>query len=198
MCRAQSWESHGKTLQHAVPAARRTEGGIVSNTPLFHVLHEAPDRDTLVFQVDLFSARGGLPRDMFEVEERRKDIGYASRTRLNTDEFREKHKLRRAIAALRDRLPAELREDPEIRELCERGAGCEGAVTIVHLIYKRKHYESQSKDYEFSRRSMREHWRAGLEDTRATLARDEWRRPPAGREGIRVLDMQDYLDDEAA
>jgi len=56
------------------------DGGIVSNTPLSYVLGEGPKEDTLVFQVDLFGARGEMPRDLPEVEQRRKDISYSSRT----------------------------------------------------------------------------------------------------------------------
>ena len=44
--------------------------------------------DMLVFQVDLFSARGALPRDMDDVLARQKDIQFSSRTRLVTDHFR--------------------------------------------------------------------------------------------------------------
>ena len=39
------------------------DGGLVSNTPLVHVLDTGLTRDTLVFQVDLFSARGDVPGD---------------------------------------------------------------------------------------------------------------------------------------
>ena len=48
---------------------------------------------------------------------------------------------------------------------------------MVHLIHRRKHYETQSKDYEFSRVSMQEHWQAG---------RDELARQP--RDRVRALD----------
>jgi NTE family protein len=37
--------------------------------------------NSLVFQVDLFSARGVLPRDIQQVLARHKDIVYSSRTR---------------------------------------------------------------------------------------------------------------------
>ena len=40
------------------------DGGIVSNTPLQHLLAQDDDINSLVFQVDLFSARGELPRTM--------------------------------------------------------------------------------------------------------------------------------------
>ena len=47
------------------------------------------DADLLIFfQVDLFSARGALPRDMYEVLSRHKDIQYSSRTRMVSDDLR--------------------------------------------------------------------------------------------------------------
>ena len=67
------------------------DGGIVSNTPLQHLLDEDEHINTLVFQVDLFSARGDLPRDIQDVMARHKDIMYSSRTRYNTDVYRRMH-----------------------------------------------------------------------------------------------------------
>src|SRR5258708_36469749 len=64
------------------------DGGIVSNTPLQHLLDQEDDLNSLVFQVDLFSARGALPRDIQDVMARHKDIMYSSRTRYNTDVYR--------------------------------------------------------------------------------------------------------------
>jgi NTE family protein len=163
------------------------DGGLVSNTPLTHVLDSGPDRDTLIFQVDLFSARGPVPRDLFEAEERRKDIVFSSRTRLNTDVFRGTYALRRAIRKLHDLLPEDQQHDPDVRELRTLGDGHH--VAIVHLIYRRKPYESQAKDYEFSRTSMREHWKAGLEDAGRTLADARWNDPLPDADGIRVFDL---------
>ena len=61
------------------------DGGIVSNSPLWYVLDEAPGLDALIMQIDLFSARGTLPTSLDEVQERAKDIQYSSKTRFNTD-----------------------------------------------------------------------------------------------------------------
>src|ERR1700733_5296335 len=44
---------------------------------------------------------------------------------------------------------------------------------LVHLIYRPKAYEGDSKDYEFSRLSMAEHWRSGYSDTMRTLRHPE-------------------------
>jgi NTE family protein len=74
------------------------DGGIVSNTPLQHLLAQETRRNMLVFQVDLFSSRGALPREMAEVMARRADITYASAhplqyRRLSTNTSMEEHRL---------------------------------------------------------------------------------------------------------
>ena len=163
------------------------DGGLVSNTPLVHVLDTGLTKDTLVFQVDLFSARGSMPGDMIEAEERRKHIVYSSRTRLNTDNFREKHALRQAIVELFEELPPKAKQDERIRKL--RDLGDDHAVAIVHLIYRRASYEGQATDYEFSRVSMNEHWQAGLDDGRRTLRRPLWLERWKGVGGVRVFDL---------
>ncbi len=59
-------------LPPALPAAKIEgeyywEGGIVSNTPLRCLLERDEHQSSLVFQGDLFSARGALPRQMSDV-----------------------------------------------------------------------------------------------------------------------------------
>src|ERR1700752_5419301 len=72
------------------------DGGLVSNTPLQWVVESEPRRDTLAFQVDLWSARGEFPRTMLDVMTREKEIRYSSRTRAGTDEFKLRQRLRNA------------------------------------------------------------------------------------------------------
>lgn len=165
------------------------DGGLVSNTPLAYILDEDGEEDTLVFQVDLFSSRGGLPGDIFEVESRRKQIVYSSRTRLNTDHFRQSHELKRAIVDLFEALPPERRQDERYRRL--RDLGRSHAVSILHLIYRPRGYELHSSDYEFSRTSMEEHWQAGLDDTRRSLRETQWNEPADALAGVRVFDSVD-------
>lgn len=163
------------------------DGGLVSNTPLQHVLDETPRPDMLVFQVDLFSARGPMPRTLLEVSEREKDIRFSSRTRLNTDIFFYYQSLRRAAHRLMAKLPDDLKDDPDAILL--RAASCNAAVTIVHLIHRRKNYQSQSKDYEFSRHSVEEHWESGLKDVKRTFMHKAWRERTKPAEGVSVLDL---------
>ena len=163
------------------------DGGLVSNTPLQWVVESEPRRDTLAFQVDLWSARGDFPRNMFDVITREKEIRYSSRTRAGTDQFKHIQKLRRAAAALLEKLPADLKNSPEARVL-GTAADCK-AFNIVHLIYNARQYEGHSKDYEFSRASMEEHWRAGYHDVRRTLRHPEVLERPRDREGLLTFDL---------
>jgi len=163
------------------------DGGIVSNTPLQWVVESEPRRDTLAFQVDLWSARGEFPRNMLEVMTREKEIRYSSRTRAGTDQSKHIQKMRRAMAGLLERLPPELRDSPEARLL---GTAARHSVyNIVHLIYRAKNYEGHCKDYEFSQQSMEEHWRAGYQDTRRTLRHAEVLKRPSNHEGVFTFDL---------
>src|SRR4030088_1888915 len=138
------------------------DGGIASNTPLDYVLDEEVTNDLLIFQVDLFSARGLLPVSLLEAAEREKDIRFSSRTRMNTDKNRQIHNARMAVRDLIGKLPDYLKNDPSVELL--REVSRENTVTVVHLIYRSKNYESSSKDYAFSRVGMVEHWNAGARD----------------------------------
>ena len=163
------------------------DGGLVSNTPLQWVVDAEPRRDTLAFQVDLWSAPGECPRNMFEVMTREKEIRYSSRTRAGTDQFKHLQKLRHALASLLGKLPDDLKSSPEARLL--GNAADRTVYNIVHLIYRAKTYEGHSKDYEFSRLSMEEHWRAGYRDARRTLRHSEVLESPTSREGLLTFDL---------
>jgi NTE family protein len=165
------------------------DGGLVSNTPLQWVLESEPRRDTLAFQVDLWSARGTLPRTIAEVMTRQKEIQFSSRTR-SSDRFRYTQKLRNAVASLLPRLPAELRNSPEVALL--QAHATPKVYNLVQLIYRAKQYEGDSKDYEFSRDSMEEHWRAGYYDTVRTLRHPEVLSRPNNREGVMTFDLSQH------
>lgn len=163
------------------------DGGLVSNTPLQYVLDQPGKRRRVVFQVDLFAALGALPTTLAEVTEREKDIRFSSRTRLNTTNELDRQVVAQAARRLRAKLPPAWREDPDLQALSN--VRCESAVDVVHLIYRSKHYESQSKDYEFSRLSMREHWDAGRTDMSHTLHDPRWLERERSATGVNVFDL---------
>ncbi len=163
------------------------DGGLVSNTPLDWVLDSRPGRDTLAFQIDLWSARGEFPRNLIEAETRQKEIRYSSRTRLATNQFKKKQILRRAAAQLLAKIPKELLQTPQAEMLAWEAD--EKVYNLVQLIYRTKHYEGTSKDYEFSRRTMEEHWRSGYNDAVRTLRHPEVLQRPQGADGVFTFDL---------
>jgi NTE family protein len=163
------------------------DGGLVSNTPLQWVLECADRQDTLAFQVDVWSARGSEPRTLGEVATRHKEIQYSSRTRANSDQFKKEQKLRNALADLFSKLPDQLRVTPEFA-LLNPEAGRK-VYNIIQLIYRSKHHEGESKDFEFSRRSMEDHWTTGLHDTVRTLRHPEVLERPNTADGVFTFDL---------
>jgi len=163
------------------------DGGIASNTPLDYVLDAEIASDLLIFQVDLFSARGPLPMSLLEAAEREKDIRFSSRTRMNTDKNKQLHNTRKALRDLIGKLPDDLRNDPSVEILCQ--AAKENTVTVVHLIYRGKNYESSSKDYDFSHLGMVEHWGAGERDVHLSMRHEDWLERPQSGETMVTYDL---------
>ena len=179
-------------LPPAFPAVRIDghdywDGGLVSNTPLEHVLDEWPREDTLAFQVDLWSARGARPNTMMDVLERAKDIQYSSRTRHGTDAVARTQQLRGTLTKLISHLPGG--KLPE--ELGDALAPWldDRVFNIVHLIYQAAPHEEQFKDYAFGQTMMRQHWETGVRDTELTLHHPEFFDLPDRHKGFSLHDV---------
>lgn len=173
------------------------DGGLVSNTPLAHVL-EHQTEDMLVFQVDLFPAEGPKPRQMTDVYSRAKDIQYSSRTRQVTDQYLRLRREHRAIAALLAKLPPELKDDPDaqrLRRLLDRGS-----INIVHLIYRSRAWESGARDFEFSRSTALDHWSQGRDAVEEVMHKGDLiaRNIVNGQSATFDLDAPDHLKEKNA
>lgn len=163
------------------------DGGLVSNTPLQYVLDADCRHDMLIFQVDLFSAQGPLPRTLNDLSEREKDIRFSSRTRLHTDMIKERQKLRRALHRLLGKLPESFDADIDAKLL--REISNDASVTIVHLINRRRSWSRDSKDYEFSRHTAFERWADGVADVGKTLAAPDFKTRRKPDFAIQVFDL---------
>ena len=168
------------------------DGGLVSNTPLQWLVTNTRvtgERlpDALVFQVDLWSAHGEFPRNIAEVATRQKEIQYSSRTRAFTNFIKRLHMVECSVATLLDQLPEEFKRSEEARFLASIAQ--HHAYNLVHLIYRPKGYEGDSKDYEFSRLSMTEHWRTGYYDAMRTLRHPEVLERAGNGEELSIFDF---------
>jgi NTE family protein len=144
------------------------DGGIVSNTPLSHVLDHQTS-EMLVFQVDLFSSSAPLPKTIMDVMARQKEIQYSSRTRAISDQLM-KSRVRREVALrVLAKLPPDLKDDPDVKELT--AIAKENPVSLVQLIYRANAWEGGSRDYEFSERTKNDHWQAGRDAVAETIGK---------------------------
>ncbi len=168
------------------------DGGLVSNTPLQHLLEEDSKLNSLVFQVDLFSARGALPRNMPDVMGRQKDITYSSRTRYTTNVYRNLLDWKKKAHEALKKIPEDLLNDDDRKLKADLDNLPE--IAILQLIYQQRAYEGDAKDYEFSRTSMKDHWASGYDDTKQTVqTRGCLQMPPPGT-GISVFDVHREAD----
>ena len=117
-----------------------------------------------------------------------KEIQYSSRTRASTDHFKRVQRIRRAIDALLRELPEDLRRNDEVQIL--KTVASRKVYNIVQLIYRAQNYEGHSKDYECSRLSMRDHWRAGYHDAVRTLRHPEVLAHSTGLDGVLTFDLE--------
>jgi NTE family protein len=125
-----------------------------------------------------------------------KDIQYSSRTRAETDKFRRSQQLRAALNELIEQLPPELRDSSHAKLLEQETSSA--VYNIVQLIYRSPSYEGQSKDYEFSRQTMEDHWQAGYADARHTLAQPQVLKPPKKPSTVQVFDYLQPSEDQIA
>ena len=163
------------------------DGGIVSNSPLWHVLDHSPGIDALILQIDLFSARGKLPGNLEQALERAKDIQYSSKTRFNSTQLRQREQLKASFLRLLDKLPSSLRDDPDVQHLA--AAAARSQVSLVQLINRHDTASSSFKDYEFSRATVNTLWQAGRDDVRRTTGHPEWCRATEHQPGMREFDF---------
>jgi NTE family protein len=164
------------------------DGGLVSNTPLYYLLIASPKSDALIFQVDLWSAAGNLPKDLRQVAVRQKDLQYSSRTRLITNYMSEQQRLCRMLQELLALVPVSERQSAPYQRA--KQFACGARRNVIHLVYRDKPYESYSKDYQFGTLTMNEHWSSGLSDMAATLDHPDWLDKPGADEPFVTHDLR--------
>ncbi|MBO9696179.1 MAG: patatin-like phospholipase family protein [Sphingopyxis sp.] len=142
------------------------DGGLVSNTPLEHVV-DAASEDMLVFQVDLFPARGERPHDLEEAWSREKDIRFSSRTRRISDGLVRRRKEHRLIDRMLAKLPPEVADMPEVKAV-RKMVDCK-ALNLVQLIHQPPVWQTGARDFEFSRSTMEVNWALGRDAVEAAM-----------------------------
>ncbi|WP_342128699.1 patatin-like phospholipase family protein [Hydrogenophaga sp. OTU3427] len=159
------------------------DGGLYSNTPIEAVLDDQPRRHSLIFACQLWEPHGDEPRSLWEVQERLKDIQFASRARSHLERQQQLHQLRHIVRQLARKLP----DDPEAQAL---GAwGCGTVMQIVNLMVPHLPGEDQTKDIDFSPHGVQQRAAAGLALGRQALLAQPWNEARAPLDGVCVHPM---------
>ena len=148
------------------------DGGIYANTPLVTVLDALPEQDTLCFVVDCFSLQGRLPQTMEELDERQKDIRYASHSRRLTNIYTSRQNLQGAIQFLGEKLSPEAKKDPIVQQILELGHSKH--FSVVHIIYRGTPFSHSFKDYNFVRSAINYRMKTGYKNAMEVLKKPDW------------------------
>ena len=165
------------------------DGGLVSNTPLNDIIQNEKSSSELIFQVDLWDARGFLPETIGGLDERIKDIQYSSKTRMITDLMGERLRYNSLIKELVALIP-DKKGNLDCIKKAEKMSDV-GVKNVIQLIYRKHDYERGYKDYEFSPSTMKNHWQSGLNDMKHTFRYVDWFNPPADGEIFKSHDIHD-------
>jgi NTE family protein len=161
------------------------DGGIYANTPLVTLLNTFPQMHTLCFVVDCFRLKGHLPLTMDQMDERQKDIRYASHSRRLTNVYAVLQNLQSAIEFLGGKLTPEAQKDPEVQKILALGVN--KRFSVVHIIYNGTPYSHSFKDYNFVRSAINYRMKEGYNNTITVLNKPDWE-----KQSTKTLDCSIY------
>jgi NTE family protein len=148
------------------------DGGILSNTPTEVIFDDYPRRNSLIFAVHLWNPTGPVPRSIWEVLDRQKDIQYSSRIASHISRQQQAHRLRHVVSQLVRYLPDDVRKTEAVQELA--GYGCVTQMHVVRLLAPRLENENHTKDIDFTPSGIRMRREAGFEATMRALRQAPW------------------------
>ena len=148
------------------------DGGILSNTPTEVIFDDYPRRNSLIFAVHLWNPTGPVPRSIWEVLHRQKDIQDSSRIASHISRQQQTHRLRHVISQLVHQMPSELRDNEVVKDLA--GYGCVTQMHVMRLLVPRIGNENHTKDIDFSSAGIGARRAAGYNAAMEALQQAPW------------------------
>jgi len=167
------------------------DGGILSNTPTEVIFEDFPRRNSLIFAVHLWNPIGPVPRSIWEVLHRQKDIQYSSRIANHIARQQQTHRLRHVVSKLVRQMTPEQRDNPVVRDLAEYG--CVTQMHVVRLLAPRIDNENHTKDIDFTPAGIRGRRQAGYDSTTKALSQAPWQGEFDPIEGVILHEEQPDL-----
>jgi NTE family protein len=160
------------------------DGGLSSNTPLAVILEEQIPQKLLCFIVNLFSYPENIPTSLMDVMKYKKEIEFASRHQQVLHSFCELHYLQNTLHILSKTIT----DNHDLNEAIKRikNIGHPTSLNIILFHYKDRLSNLCSKDYNFSRQAINEHWRIGYHDAKKAFEKPAWRDLLVGESGAMI------------
>lgn len=147
------------------------DGGIVSNSPLEHVLNACGTDNKQIFLVDLFPGERPLPTNLAEVFSRRDEIIYGERIRNDAHVRELVQEFQTLVDDIMTDLPqadaARLKEHPRYVRLMGQGT----STSITHIVRDGSEREPLAAAYDFSMTTIRRHQKEGYLTAQRKLAK---------------------------
>jgi hypothetical protein len=138
----------------------------------WHSIVECPRRNSLIFAIHLWNPIGPVPRSIWEVFHRQKDIQYSSRIATHISRQQQTHRLRHVISQLVQRIPREQRDSEAVKDFASYG--CVTQMHVVRLLAPRISHENHTKDIDFSAPGIRARRAAGYAAAMEALQQAPW------------------------
>jgi NADPH-dependent 2,4-dienoyl-CoA reductase/sulfur reductase-like enzyme/predicted acylesterase/phospholipase RssA len=133
------------------------DGGLISNSPLDQIVELGGLTGKEVFIVNLWPERRPLPQSIPEVMSRRDEIFFAEKIRRNIRTWEQLDDYRKLVEELLASVGPELAEQIRRRPRYIETVGEAPPLAITRIAREPVAGEPQSRDYEFSRRSIDQH-----------------------------------------
>lgn len=143
--------------------------------------------DTLCFMVDLWSAGGPEPTTLDQVETRKKDVTFASRSKRHIEDYLHTHQLQHKLREFYALLPDHAQSDSGRAELA--ALGCDSTMHIIRLPYAGRDWHMAAKDINFSKGSIAWRWDQGYQDAQRAIEHAGWLVAVAEDSGLVVHEL---------
>ncbi|MBD0270544.1 MAG: patatin-like phospholipase family protein [Acetobacteraceae bacterium] len=147
------------------------DGGLSANTPLDLALDDPGSGDLLCFVVELFAMENGPPRSLGASLSRAMDIAFGNQTRRIMEGREREHRLRSLIDRLAERLPQDVRDDPEVASLlAEAEDRSPRSATVLRVTHRASADEAHPGGvFDVSPATLADRWEAGARGMREAL-----------------------------
>lgn len=142
------------------------DGGIANNSAINKLTEESLKENWTAYQIDLWRNEHVLPTNLDEINQRIRDIQFASNNKEVDIYLKEREKQKKDLKKLLDFVPENMRNTEYYQHI--NSMVNEGEINIKRIIYQGMNHETKERPYQFGITTIKEHWNNGYYDMNNT------------------------------